>query len=313
VSDARIAVFGYLDVGHACLRLLLEHGDRVVAVYTHADNPAEQRWFPSVADLADAHGVPVHRDVDFAAADAVAQLRRYAPDLLFSFYYRNLLPAAVLEVPRLGAYNMHGSLLPKFRGRAPVNWAVLKGERETGATLHVMVQKADAGDIVDQEPVPIGPDDTAAEVQARVTRAAVAVLTRQIEALKAGTAPRRPQDPGRSSTFGRRRPEDGRIDWQRPAAEVHNLVRAVTHPYPGAFAEVGGRRLYMWRTRCAGTDAGGRPAGTLWIESGRAHAACGDGLTVEILSAQWDTEAEVQGHDLARALGLPPTPVLERS
>jgi methionyl-tRNA formyltransferase len=313
VSDLRIAVFGYSDVGHACLRLLLERGERVVAVYTHADAPAEQRWFPSVADLAGAHGVPVHRDVAFAAADAMAQLRRYAPDLLFSFYYKNLLPAAVLEVPRLGAYNMHGSLLPKFRGRAPVNWAVLRGERETGATLHVMVAKADAGDIVDQEPVPIGPDDTAGEVQARVAAAAVVVLARQLEALKAGTAPRRPQDQARASSFGRRRPEDGRINWLRPATEVHNLVRAVAHPYPGAFADAGGRRLYVWSTLCTGRDAGGRPAGTLWIESGRVYAACGDGRPVEILSAQWDGAVEVQGNELARALGLPGTQVLERS
>ena len=124
----------------------------------------------------------------------------------------------MLAVPRLGAYNIHGSLLPKFRGRAPVNWAVLKGETRTGATLHAMTPRADAGPIVDQEAVPIGPEDTALDVQKRVDAAAVAILARRLEELKAGTAPSRPQDDAAATRFGGRRPEDGRIDWSRPGA-----------------------------------------------------------------------------------------------
>ena len=171
---------------------------------------------------------------------SIVRLRIAAPDLVFSFYYRRVLPEEMLAVPRLGAYNMHGSLLPKFRGRAPVNWAVLKGETRTGATLHAMTPRADAGPIVDQEAVPIGPEDTAFDVQKRVDAAAVAILARRLEELKAGTAPSRPQDDAAATRFGRRRPEDGRIDWSRPAREVHDLVRAVTHPYPGAFTDLFG-------------------------------------------------------------------------
>ncbi len=143
--------------------------------------------------------------------------------------------------PAHGALNMHGSLLPRYRGRAPVNWAVIKGERETGATLHYMVTKPDAGDIVAQQAVPILPNDTAFDVFGKVTLAAEMVLDQVLPDLLAGTAPRIPQDLARGSYFGGRRPEDGRIDWDAGAAEIHNLVRGVAPPYPGAFCQVGKR------------------------------------------------------------------------
>jgi methionyl-tRNA formyltransferase len=176
---------------------------------------------------------------------------------------------------------MHGSLLPRFRGRAPVNWAVAKGETKTGATLHRMRSRADTGEIVDQEEVPIGPDDTAIEVQKRVTAAAVRVLARRLEELKAGTAPERPQDESKATRFGRRRPEDGRIDWSRPAREVHDLVRAVAPPYPGAFCE----RLNIYRTQMTERSAPGRQPGP-YRERGEWFALCGDGKVLRLVEVQ---------------------------
>jgi len=302
MSAPRIAFFGYADVGHACLGLLLGRGARIAAVFTHADAPGETHWFPSVADLAHSHGIPVHRDADLATPHGMAVLRAAAPDLILSCYYRALLPAAALAVPRLGAFNVHGSLLPRYRGRAPVNWAVLHGERETGATLHAMTARADAGDIVDQEAVPIGPDDTAAEVQARVCAAAVTVLGRQLDALLDGSAPRRPQDSALASTFGRRRPEDGAFTWTRPAHAIHDLVRAVSHPYPGAFTTLGGRRLVLWRTREGGWSANGAQPGEMRIIDDRLYVACGDGRWLQIVRAQLDGEGEKDGAELARHL-----------
>jgi methionyl-tRNA formyltransferase len=302
MSRPRIVVFAYSDVGHACLKLLLDRGAQVVAVYTHDDDPAEQRWFPSVAELARAQRIPVYVDEPRVENGGIERLRALAPDILLSFYYRSLLPAPVLALAPLGAFNMHGSLLPKYRGRAPVNWAVLHGETETGATLHVMEAKADAGDIVDAEAVPIGPDDSAAEVQARVRDAAVTVLARQLEQLEAGTAPRRPQNEAAASRFGRRRPADGAIDWQRPAGEIHNLVRAVTHPYPGAFTDAFVARTYVWRSRVAElSDSSGTPA-RLLAANGKLYATCGDGRCLEILRAQIDGEEETDGGSLAPRL-----------
>jgi methionyl-tRNA formyltransferase len=289
---SRIAVFAYSDTGHACLELLLRRGRRPVLVATHRDAPEEARWFPSVAELSRANGIEPVVMENPLDPQAIARVRTAAPDLLFSFYYRRLLPAEMLAVPRLGAYNMHGSLLPKFRGRAPVNWAILKGETQTGATLHVMTERADRGPIVDQEAVPIGPDDTALDVQRRVTAAAVAILDRRLEELEAGTARTVAQDEAKATRFGRRRPEDGRIDWSRPAREVHDLVRAVSHPFPGAFTDLFGGKTFVWRTRLPGLAAHDTFPGQVRGDHGRLFVACGDDRYVEILRIQAEGREE---------------------
>lgn len=294
----RIAVFAYSDTGHACLKALLERGENVVLVGTHTDDPSELSWFPSVAELARSKRIePILID-DPKDPTLPAKIRAAAPDLMFSFYFRHMLPPDVLDLPRLGAFNMHGSLLPAYRGRAPVNWAVLRGETETGATLHVMTARADAGDIVDQEAVEIGPDDTALEVQRKVSAAAVKVLERRIEELKAGTAPRRPQDESKASRFGRRQPEDGQIDWSQTAKSVHDLVRAVTAPFPGAFTNVfGGGKTFIWKTRLPNLGAHDTFPGQVRREEGRLFVACGDDRYVEVLSLQREGGPIAQGRD----------------
>ncbi len=291
----RIAVFAYSDTGHACLKLLLERREKVVFVATHRDAPGENFWYPSVAELARAHGLEPLVMENPLDPQAIARLRVAAPDLIFSFYYRRILPEEMLSVPRLGAWNMHGSLLPKFRGRAPVNWAVLKGETRTGATLHAMTSGADTGAIVDQEAVPIGPDDTALEVQRRVTAAAAAILARRIDELEAGAATTRPQDESQATRFGKRRPEDGLIDWSRPAKEVHDLVRAVTHPYPGAFTDLFGEKTFVWRTALPGLAAHDNFPGQVRGEEGRLNVACGDDRYVELLRVQPEGREEMDG------------------
>jgi methionyl-tRNA formyltransferase len=215
----------------------------------------------------------------------VAQIRALRPDFLFSFYYRNMLSPELLALPRRGAYNMHGSLLPKYRGRVPVNWAVIMGERETGASLHQMVSKPDAGGIVDQEAVPIGPEDTAGEVFGKVTAAAERVLARALPGLIAGSAHILPQDLRLGGYFGGRKPEDGRIDWTKSAQEVHNLVRGVAPPYPGAFTAIGAMTLRILRTRLEPNRRPRSSAPGLYFEAGAFFADCGDGKVLRILEA----------------------------
>ena len=273
-------VFAYHDVGVRCLRVLLEAGIRVPLVVTHRDDPAEGGWFGSVAALSRNRGIETLEDPE--AADVERRLQSLRPDFIFSFYYRRMLPAHWLALARRGAYNMHGSLLPKYRGRAPVNWAVLHGEHETGATLHEMTAQPDAGRIVDQERVPIGPDESAIEVMRRVTHAAETVLRRSMEPLAAGTARLREQDLASGSYFGRRGPEDGRIDWSKSAREIHNLVRAVAPPYPGAFTE----RLRILKTRMEpGLRAPQGPLGP-YRSNGEWFAACGDGAVLRLLEVE---------------------------
>jgi methionyl-tRNA formyltransferase len=282
----RAVVLAYSNVGVRCLRVLHARGFDVAQVVTHRDDPAENRWFASVAETAIDLGLDLAYAEDLAAGQLRARLATLRPDYLFSFYYRHMLPADVLATARVAALNMHGSLLPKFRGRAPVNWAVLHGETETGATLHVMEPKPDAGDIVAQMAVPILPDDTAREVFDKVTVAAETALWQVAPGLLAGQVPRRPNDIALGSYFGARRPEDGRIDWSRPAADIYNLVRAVAPPYPGAFTELAGRRVVIAKARrINGSKAG--PTG-LRRDGSSVIAVAGDGALLRIDAVQID-------------------------
>jgi methionyl-tRNA formyltransferase len=292
-------VFAYHNVGCRCLAVLLAHDIDVTLVVTHRDNPTEHIWFDSVAALAESQGIATITPDDPNTPDVLARVRAAAPDLLLSFYYRHMLGADLLGTAKT-ALNMHGSLLPKYRGRVPVNWAVIRGERQTGASLHHMAIKPDAGDLVDQMAVPILPDDTAGEVFAKVTFAAELVLDRQIAAIAAGQAPHRPLDLAAGSYFGGRKPEDGIIDWSRPAAEVHNLVRGVAPPYPGAFTRVGTESARVLRTTHRAVTTR-EPAGTLFVDGGRLFGACGDGralpiLDLEVAGARVDASAFSQRH-----------------
>lgn len=274
----RAVVFAYHNVGARCLRVLHAHGVDVPLVVTHADDPAEARWFERVADVAQDLSLEWIAPPDVNAPDIASRIAALAPDFLFSFYFRQMLKPQLLALAPRGALNMHGSLLPKYRGRAPVNWAVLHGERHTGATLHYMARKPDAGDIVAAQAVPILPDDTAREVLDKVTVAAEICLDAVLPALIAGTAPRRANDVARGSYFGGRTPEDGRIDWKESAVEIHNLVRAVAPPYPGARTFVGGVAARVLRTRVL--DARGPPgAPMLSVEASAGRAPRADPLS----------------------------------
>jgi methionyl-tRNA formyltransferase len=272
---ARAVVFGYGDIGVRGTATLLESGLEVPLVVTHRDDPNETRWYASLFDFSRSRNLRVLAD------PPIDTLQVGEPDLIFSFYYRSMLPMPVLRRARLGAFNMHGSLLPKFRGRAPLNWAIVKGERETGVTLHEMTEEPDAGRIVDQQAVPIGPDDTAVEVFHRMTGAAEAVLKRSLPALVQGTVQYKPNDLSRGSYFGRRRPQDGRIDWTKSAQEIHDLVRAVAPPFPGAFCD----RLFVHKTRLEGRRMPGRAPGP-FQERGEWFAVCGDGKVLRLLEVQ---------------------------
>jgi methionyl-tRNA formyltransferase len=242
----RAVVFAYHNMGIVGLRALLSHGFEIPMVLSHEDDPAENRWFASVAEFCAEREIPVFRPRDVNAPPWPERIRGAAPDLLFSFYYRSLLKEEILEIPRLGAMNLHGSLLPKYRGRAPVNWVLVQGETETGVTLHFMTVKPDAGDIVGQAAVPIDFGDTALSLYGKMEAAASRLLGELLPRIARGDIPRRPNETARGSYFGGRKPEDGRIDWSRPAVELYNLVRAVTRPYPGAFTELEGEKLTVW-------------------------------------------------------------------
>jgi methionyl-tRNA formyltransferase len=286
-------VFAYHNVGVRCLKTLLAHRVEVPLLLTHDDDAKETIWFDRVATVAAEHGIRTIAPTDPNAAEVVSRVGGCRPDFIFSFYYRLMLKPPLLALPASGALNMHGSLLPKYRGRAPVNWAIIHGETETGATLHYMTARPDEGDIVAQTPVPILPDDTAREVFDKVTVAAELTLHSVLPALTAGTAPRVPQDPSRASYFGSRKPEDGIIDWSQSAARIHNLVRAVAPPYPGARTVVAGRPARILRTRVLDAGAAATRVPTLSLESERLIAHCGGGGALVV------HELEIEGTPLS--------------
>jgi methionyl-tRNA formyltransferase len=302
----RAVVFAYSEVGVRCLRELLDQEIRVPLVFTHPDDPGESHWFASVRELAERRGVKVVMPDDPNSVECLAEGRRARPDFVFSFYYRHMLSAAWLNLPKRGALNMHGSLLPKYRGRAPVHWAIIRGETVTGASLHYMLEKPDAGALVDQQPVPIGENDTALEVSQRVAEAAQTVLHRSLPKLIAGSAAARPLDLSQGSYFGRRRPEDGRIDWRAGARTVHDLVRAVAPPFPGAFFEANGHRIEVWETRIdpqAQRHSGRAPC--LYAEAGRWYVDCADGQRLEIVKLAIGGRSVAPGEAPAALSDLP--------
>ena len=278
---SKAVVFAYSSVGCECLSVLLRRGVDIALVYTHQDDPNEERWFDSVYDLARSHGLTV-----LTEEPSVERVREAAPDVIFSFYYRSMLPMSILNLAPLGAFNMHGSLLPRYRGRACVNWAVLNGETETGVTLHHMTEYADRGNIVAQRAVTIGPDETAHDVFLKIIPAAGEVLSSSLDAILSGSAPGVPQDESKATKYGRRRPSDGLIDWTMGAEAIACRVRGF-NPWPGTFTYLpDGGVMKLWLAQAVQADKAGRPGEVIEASAKKGlFIACGEGA-LEVLEMQ---------------------------
>ena len=298
----KAVVFAYHDIGCVGLQALLESGYHIAAVFTHADDPSEKTFFGSVAQLCAQHDIPVHAPEDPNHPLWIERVGKLDPDFIFSFYYRQLLSEPLLACARKGAFNLHGSLLPRYRGRAPANWVLVNGERETGVTLHQMVKRADAGPIMAQQRVPISALDTALTLHGKLRKAAANLLSDALPLLARGRLPGTPQDESQATCFGRRTPADGLIDWARPAAQLNNLVRAVTQPYPGAFCPVGEHKLIVWSARVEEADHGLAP-GTV-IDCDPLRIACGEGALVIGAGQRGADGLYLSGVQLAREFGL---------
>ena len=298
----KAVVLGYHNIGCVGLHALLENGFEVAAVFTHKDNPGENTWFGSVSELAAGHGIPVFAPDNINHPLWVKKLKQMAPEIIFSFYYRDMVGPAILKIPRAGCLNLHGSLLPKYRGRCPINWVLVHGEKETGVTLHYMTPKPDDGDIICQQKILIDDDDTARTLHDKAAQTAAAMLADILPRIKEGTAPRVPQDHSQASYFGGRRPDDGEIDWGQSAAQVRNLVRAVTLPYPGAFSFIGDRKCFFYKvTEASKKTANVRPGGV--ISTDPLVIACAEGA-VRVDFGQREDGVYMSGAQLAKELNL---------
>ena len=275
-------------MGVGCIKALLDAGIQIELVVTHADDPHENIWFGSVAALCQERGIPYVQPEASDLLELLPQFKKIAPDYIFSFYYRYMITSDILATARIAALNMHGSLLPKYRGRAPVNWAILHGETETGASLHIMEVKPDAGDIVGQLAVPIDPDEDATAVFAKVSNAAIEVMQAALPELLQGRVPRTPNVLANGSYFGGRKPEDGRIHWNQSAKQVHDLIRAVAPPYPGAFTDWQGARMVIAKSKLNPLLPSSIDLDQLGIQvvDNRVFGICGNHQAIEIMAWQ---------------------------
>ena len=297
----KVVVFAYHNIGCTGLRALQAAGFDIAAVFTHKDDPGEQRFFSSVAEWCAEQDLPVFAPEEVNHPLWIERIREIKPDLIFSFYYRDLLSQELLDIPAMGAYNLHGSLLPRYRGRAPANWVLVKGEKETGVTLHQMTRRPDAGAIVAQLKVMIANDETALSLHNKLDQAAAHLLQDILPRFLTRQIPLTPQDENQASYFGRRTAADGQLFWQRPAQELDCLIRAVTRPYPGAFTYAGDRKLTIWQAIVVNENAHQAPGTILALEPLR--IACGEGA-LEIVAGQSESGLFVRGSQLARELGL---------
>ncbi|HUV21369.1 MAG TPA: bifunctional UDP-4-amino-4-deoxy-L-arabinose formyltransferase/UDP-glucuronic acid oxidase ArnA [Gammaproteobacteria bacterium] len=298
----KAVVVAYHNMGCAGLEALIRHGFEISAVFTHMDDAGEGGWFDSVAELASKNDIPVFAPDKINHPLWVEKIRTLQPEVIFSFYFRSMLSQDILDLAPSGCFNLHGSLLPKYRGRAPINWALVNGEAETGVSLHCMTATADSGDIIGQQKIPILETDTALDLNRKAVAAAEQLLDKCLPDILAGKAVGTPQDDSLASYYGGRTAADGIIDWNKSNREIYNLVRAVTRPYPGAFTFRAQSKVLVWAAKAVdSSDTSARP-GTI-LATDPLQVACGAGA-LEIRFGQSEGGLYLSGAQLAAQLNL---------
>ncbi|KAB2899985.1 MAG: hypothetical protein F9K40_09745, partial [Kofleriaceae bacterium] len=243
---SRVVLLCAGEIGlEALARFLERHPGKLAGVCSYRVEPPQEHAIDRIRDLAASAGVP------FNDGDPRAALAAWKPDFAFAVKWRSLLP---IDCATRGFVVFHAALLPRYRGFAPIPWPIINGESETGVTMFYAADEVDAGDIIDQRPIAIAEDDDAATLERKVSRTVAEMLADNFAALDAGTAPRRPQDHRLATYCVWRGPDDGVIDWRAPARRIHDLVRGLTRPYPGAFTTIAGRRLTIWKTTLSTAD-----------------------------------------------------------
>jgi methionyl-tRNA formyltransferase len=277
--QGRVVFLGAVHEALPALHAILRSDVELAAIVTPPQaRAAALSGFVDLESVAVEHRVPLVRTADANDPATVDLLTRLAPDLLIAVGWTRLLGDRLLALPRRGCLGFHASLLPRHRGRAPVNWAILRGETKTGNTMLMLAPGADTGDIVDQSPVTIGPEDTCATVYARVAEAGAQMLVDHLPAVLNGTAPRRRQVDDDADLLPRRTAAMGITDWSRSAREIHDWIRALTSPYPGAFSVLSGQVVRLWRTVLPGPAEPAAPPGVVvGVEGDAVRVGTGDG------------------------------------
>jgi methionyl-tRNA formyltransferase len=281
---------GTPDFAVPSLRALVEAGHEVAAVFTQPDKPKNRgmKLQPTpVKEYALTQNIPVYQPKALRDGEALAILKEIMPELIVVAAYGKILPVDILELPRLGCVNVHSSLLPKYRGAAPINWAILNGETESGVTIMYMAEGLDTGDIIAQRSTPIALDDTASTLHDRLADLGAELLTEVVAHLADGTATRTAQDDGLSCYAPMLSKELSPMDWTRTARQLHDQVRGLI-PWPSAVTELDGVRCKVWRTTLTGETTGKAPGTVIQADKKGLKLACGDGMVLQIDELQPD-------------------------
>ncbi len=291
----RLVFLGTPSFAVPTLDRTLEAGHEVLAVYTQPDKPKGrgQELAPSpVKEAALRRGLDVRQPERIRRPEVAAELKELRPEAMVVVGYGQIIPQSIIDIPPLGIINVHASLLPKYRGAAPIQWAIARGETVTGVTTMRIDAGLDTGDILRVRETPIGPDETAVELAARLAAMGAELLVETLEGLSAGTIQPRPQDDAAATHAPILRKEDGLIDWNLTAHEVYSRVRGFA-PWPGAYTWFRGQRLNVWRARPAETAAG--RSGALVAAGRRLLVHCGESTRLELLEVQIEGRKKVEG------------------
>lgn len=298
-SGLGIVFVGCVTEGFRSLEHLLRRRERVLCIFTLRDDlAAKTSGAMRFDEVAERHGIPLVKVRNINDPEPVERIRALAPDLVLVIGWTQLVKAEILRIPRHGCIGFHASLLPQYRGRAPINWALINGESRTGNTMMLLEEGVDDGDILAQREIPIGFEDTCATLYEKVAETEFDMLDEVLPSIRAGRMPRRKQDPSRVSVMPKRRPEDGLIDWGRPARRLYDWVRALTHPYPGAFTHLGGHKVFVWKATLAEAGEVALRPGELALVDGALVVGTGEGL-LRLERLQAEGEAETSGADFA--------------
>ena len=303
----RILFMGTPDIAAASLQALLDAGHTIVGVFTRADKPVGRKQIltaPPVKQLAVRYGIPVYQPATLRDGKAEEIFRSLAPDLVVVVAYGRILPAALLHIAPLGCINLHVSLLPKYRGSAPIQWAVLHGDAETGVTIMHMAHDLDAGDIIDQAATPIDPDETVVSLHDRLAQMGAELLVKVVADIAAGTAARTPQDHGKATLAPMLSRELSPMDFTRPARELHNQVRGLI-PWPAAVTELGGSRCKVFSTSVLDAHTDAAPGAILAAGKEGIQVACGSGTVLRIDELQADGGKRMKAADYLRGHPIP--------
>ena len=275
-----VIIFGYHNVCMIGINVLMEQNICISAVFTHREDKNEKIWFKSVSDYCVKKGIRYYFEEDYDDEGILKIVKKFNPTCIFSFYYRKIIPQSILDIPKFGAINLHGSLLPKYRGRCPVNWQLINGETKGGVTLHYMLKNPDSGDIIAQKEFPIKENDTPLDVYSKLEKFGRIILSENVDAIIKGKCCRTPQDNSIATYYGGRKPEDGVINWQWNTEKIYNLIRAVTKPYPGAFTIFKNKKLIIWTATKLHNSVTNTSLskGTIQIFKGEYFVKTGDGL-----------------------------------